>query len=165
MSIIKGFKAFNAGLISVYDFTFEENKCYHVEGEVVYRKNGFHFCEHLEDTLKYYTNTNNDVDIAKVIGFGKVIKKEVEGFSTDDYEVCVASDIKILNKLTREEIIEEMQKHQYNLTRMTRFITCYKLTDEEIKELTENFEYDILNSYIEYYQYGDKDTKKRKKKR
>ena len=161
--IIKGFKSFNHGLISEYNFTFKENTCYHLDGKIKYQKNGFHFCERLEDTLRYYTAMKDDIDIARVVGFGKVIKQEVEGYTVDDYEVLVASDIKILNVMSRKEIIDEMLSHQSNFDRMSRFISLYKLTEEEIQVLKSSLEYEGLNKYIDYYQYGDKDAFTRKR--
>ncbi len=164
MEVIKGFKAFNKGLISNYNIDFKENTWFHTIGEVVYRKNGFHFCENMEDTLKYYPALHNDIDIARILGAGTIVKRSVEGYSYDDFDICIASDIKILDVMTREEIIEEMNSHQYNIERMKRFISLYKLTDEEIEFLRQGFEAEILNRYVEYYQYGDKNAFERKRK-
>lgn len=51
---IKGFKAYNKGLVC-RGFQFEEGKTYEVEGKPVRcGSNGFHACENPLDVLDYY---------------------------------------------------------------------------------------------------------------
>lgn len=53
---MKGYKALNKNMKAVYGngMQFELGKTYSVSGEVILCKNGFHFCEKIEDISCYY---------------------------------------------------------------------------------------------------------------
>jgi len=67
-----------------------------------------------------------------------------------------SSDIKILKILSRGEIVDiVLEKGD-----MTRLVSLYKLTDEEIDYILDKYNGNInlLSRYIDYYQKGDKDA-------
>ena len=92
----------NKNMNNRYGMTFEEGKEYSVSGEIVFGNlgNGFHFCQRLEDTLRYVNAMNGDVLLAEVIGSGEI----KEGY--DDYygyyDMYVASDLKVVRVLDRD---------------------------------------------------------------
>ena len=153
--MIKGFKCFNQGLITNYNEKLNVNKIYFAKDEIKYSKNGYHMCVNLEDTLRFFNSFSNPVDIAKVIGFGKTDRYDDE--YNDFYEMYAVEFLEIIKVLSREEIIEYAKKlPDY---RLIRFISLYKLTDEEIilfKKLFCNNN-DILNTIL-YYQENKTDV-------
>ena len=116
---------------------------------------GFHLCTNLEDTFRYFDTFQNDVEVAEVIGYGNISRydDEYNGF----YDMYSVEFIKITKILTREDIIEYAKKlPEY---RLQRFISLYKLNDEEIKLFKELFNNNtnILKT-IMYYQENIKDV-------
>ena len=149
-----GYKCFNKGLINRYGIQFEVGKTYHCDGEIKFGNNGngFHVCRRLEDILRYFDAMTGKVDICKVICYGKYAKGEDE---YNDYYDMFAFEYMIIQKImTREEIINyglglyEMQAK--------RFVSQYKLTEEEIAIFKNRFQRSshILNT-ISYYQEGN----------
>lgn len=159
MLIINGFKAFNKGLINRYGFTFKEGESYSSFGEVRFKKNGFHFCRRLEDTLRYFDGFN-DIDIALVSGYGDIAVFEDDYYGYYDMFAC--SNIRINKVLSREEIIESMLFSNLSCDRIKRFVAGYKLNDSEIDYLLDSSDEDIIR-FIKYYQMGDKDVFERVK--
>ena len=86
---IRGYKAFNADLTNRYGIPFEEGKKYSVNGHAVFGNhgNGFHFCERLEDTLRYSDALKEDVIITKVTALGNVIEFSDEYYGYFDLYV------------------------------------------------------------------------------
>ena len=155
-----GFKAFNCGLTNRYGFKYETNKIYHVDGTLKFGNdgNGFHMCKNLEDTLRYYDAFNNNIDICLVLGFGNY-----EEFHDDYYgyyNMYVYENMYIIKILNRKEIIDYMKNT--NIERMKRFISLYKLDDDEIIPF-KNVD-SVLDKVIDYYQYGNRDVFKLEKK-
>lgn len=95
MSVI-GYKAFDTGY-TCRDFQYEIGKTYTLENgkELKICGNGFHFCRKLKDVFKYYPLEISPV-FAVVEALGKVI---------DDDDKSVTDKIKIVKKLTLEEVM------------------------------------------------------------
>ena len=68
----------------------------------------------------------------------------------------ISSSLKIEKVLPRKEIIDLMLKEG----EMTKFITLYKLSDEEIEYIKSKYDgsIDFISRYIDYYQKGEKDA-------
>lgn len=140
-----------------YGKKFEVGKVYSIEGDISFGNNGngFHFCKNMEDTLRYFDATSDEVKICLVKGFGKFILEE------DDYngyyDMYSIENIEILKILSREEIIKIALG--LNELRVCRFIQSFKLSNEEIELFKEKFKNNIrVNQYLEYYQIGNKDA-------
>ena len=150
--MINGYKCFNEGLINQYGLKFEPNTIYHEDRDVKFHHGGFHMCTNLEDTLRYFDAMNNKVDIAKVTGFGKIDKYNDE---YNEYFDMYATEYMIIDYvLTREEIIN----YSLGLSHMglKRFVSSYKLTEEEIELFLQRYSRDsVIRDAIEYYQKGN----------
>lgn len=136
---VKGFKAFLPGLKTLeQDMILEIGKTYHTNQNVEFGQSGFHFCKRLEDTLHYFSNYNSPIDICEVVGFGTV----VEGFHDyyGYYDLYASSDIKIVKKLSKIEILniykDLIQRPDWNYERIARFLHYYpELTEEDYQYL------------------------------
>ena len=157
---IQGFKSFNLDKTNYFGKKFIEGFKYHCNGDIKFgpHGNGFHFTKNLEDTIRYSGNPGKgavrDVLIASVIGSGTI----VTGFDdyNEYYDMYSCSDIEIIKFLSREEVIE----YALNLSelRMSRFVSLYKLTLEEI-ELFKNKNC-MVDKAIKYYQCDYNNPKK-----
>ena len=159
--MIYGYKCFKKDLVNNYGVKFQEGKTYHAEGEIIFgiEGNGFHMCERLEDTLRFFDTFKESIDICKVIGHGRMIKRDDEYNGYYDMYACEYIDI--VKKMTREEIIF----YGLNLIdiRLIRFISLYKLTDFEKELFKEKFKNnELIYQYINYYQENKKDAFVRK---
>lgn len=126
--MINGYKCFYKGLVTHFSDTLELNRVYYSSQDVKFFKGGFHLCTNLEDTFRYFDTFNNEVDVAEVHGYGKTSKydDEYNGF----YDMYAVEFIKITKVLTRDEIIAYAIKlPEY---RLDRFLSLYKLSDDEI---------------------------------
>ena len=160
---MKGYKCFDERLKNRYGTHFEVVKTYHVNTAIKYKnnRNGFHFCINLEDSLRYYDAMNNRVDICLVNGFGNLVEFEDEynGY----YDMYTSEYITILKILSRQEIISYILN--LNEIRVKRFMSLFRLTQEEINLFTEKFkESPLIIDYISYYQKKDLQTFTRKYK-
>ena len=107
-------------------------------------------CTNLEDTLRYFDAINNEVDIAMVTGFGEVNKYDDE---YNDYFDMYATEYMTINHvLSRDEIIDYVLK--LPPYRVKRFISLFRLTDDEIELFKEKFYKDhmVIDATIKYYQ-------------
>lgn len=153
--MILGYKCFNKGLVNNYGKQFKVGAIYHTNGDVSFGNNGngFHMCERLQDTLKFFDTFNNEVDICEVIGYGKCVKRDDEFYDFFDMYCC--ENIKIVKKLSRDEIV----LYGLNLDEINvlRFISLYKLNSDEELLFREKFKSNsLVNKYIDYYQDGIK---------
>ena len=100
-TIKRGYKAFNADLTNRYGVPFIEGGKYSVDGPAVFGNsgNGFHFCERLEDTLRYFDAMNDDVKIAEVIGSGKMVEANDEYYGY--YDMFSATELEVIRILSR----------------------------------------------------------------
>ena len=160
--MIHGYKCFNKGLIDNYGNSYQVNKIYQCEGDIVFGKNGFHFCSRLEDTLRYFDTFKEEVSICEVNGFGKcdVRNDEYNGY----FDMYACEKMHIVRELEREEIIA------YGLElldmQLMRFISSFKLDEIEKEMFRKKFTNNLLiNEYIDYYQDNVKDAFARIKKK
>ena len=159
--VVFGYKCFNGDLTNNYGFKFEVGNSYNVSGIIKFGigGNGFHMCERLEDTLRYFDAMNFDVSICEVVGNGKSVSfsDEYNGY----YDMYCVEEMSIIRKLNREEIISMMLK--VNEIRVLRFLQLYKLNEDEIRLFKNRFKnYINVLDMIDYYQYGIKDVYSRK---
>ena len=159
--MIYGYKCFKKDLVNNYDDKFEVGKVYQAFGNVKFgvNGNGFHMCERLEDTLRFFDTFSEEVDICSVIGFGECILRNDE--YNDYYDMYVCEKMYIVKKLTREEIV----LYGLNLCemRLMRFLSLFKLNDNEKNMFRSKFNGHLLiNEYIDYYQDDEKDAFVRK---
>lgn len=154
---MKVYKAFNKDMTNRYGMKFEEGETYSVSGELKFGLdgNGFHFCKRLEDTLRYVPAMEEEVSIAKVKSSGEKIERIDEYY--DYHDIFVTRTLKIDKILSREEIIKMFLYAPPQ--RVIRFVSGYKLTEEEIelfKEIYKN-EKTVLQA-ISYHQERDLDA-------
>lgn len=152
MAVIRGYKIYKKGLENQFLGKQEVRKNYEMYEMPVYQTTGYHYCERLEDTLRYYDAMNDEVDICDVVGFG-----DIATFydSYNDYEIIVSNHLRILRVLSREEIIKYINELSDD-DRVCRFISGFKLTPEEIDFLVINHPSEKVQKFINYYQLGDK---------
>lgn len=156
MEII-GYKCFNKDLTNRYGKKFELGKIYIAQGDL--KSNGFHICKNMEDTLRYFDAVNDEISICEVKGSGDRILKEDEYYGY--YEMYIVEKLEILKLLSREDIIKKMLKS--NEFSVERFLTLFKLTNEEILLFKEKYKgsFKILDT-ISYYQEKNLDTYEKK---
>ena len=145
--MIMGYKVFYKGLINRYGKAFEVGKSYEVLGDVVWgnQGNGFHFCKNLEDCFRYIDTFNYEVEVAEVIGFGKMIKVMDDYYGY--YDMYVSKGITITKILSREEIISIMLEK--NPESKLRFLRDYKLFEEE----ADLFDVKVLKKQAPHFRY------------
>jgi len=73
-SVIRGYKAFNKGLIC-RGMQYEFGKEYNHDGKIQLCASGFHFCKSLGDVYNYYS-FGTDIDVCEVESEGEVIDEE-----------------------------------------------------------------------------------------
>lgn len=158
---IHGYKCFNKNLTNRYKIKFKIGKTYTVEGPIKFGNdgNGYHMCERLEDTLRFYNAMQDEVTICEVIGKDEIVEycDEYNGY----YNMYSVRTIEIIKKLTREEIINIMLNTYEE--RLKRFISLYKLNDDEITLLRTIYKNnDNIISFIEYFQENKQDAFKKR---
>lgn len=150
--MIIGYKAFNKNFTNNYNQKFEVGKTYFCPGKIEYgvNGNGFHFCENIEDTLRFFNAMNEEIIICEVVGMGEILSYDDEYNGYYDMHVC--SEIYISKVLSRDEIVNYFISQPK--FRQERFIQGYKLTAEEISL----FNSKQLTKTINYYQKNIKDA-------
>ena len=160
--VIKGYKAFNNDMTNRYGSKFEEGKIYEIDGPLSFgnKGNDLHFCENLEDTLKFF---DDDRKIAKVTCLGDYYKVDDE--QQDYYDMYVTNKLRVDKILTRKEILDYILKEDV-FYKVKRFLTFFKLTKEEIEYFKARYakDKDIINAIL-YYQEGIKDIYEKEQKR
>ena len=147
--MIHGYKCFNKGLISSFGDVFEVGKVYHIDGEIKFNENGFHMCTNFEDTLRYFYAFKNDVDIARVTGYGEINKYDDE---YNEFFDMYATEYLIINSvMSHDEIIDcALKLPPY---RLKRFLTLYKLSKDELLMFREKFAKEMMiMETLDYYQ-------------
>ena len=152
---IRGYKAFNADLTNRYGIPFEEGKKYSVNG-LGNHGNGFHFCERLEDTLRYFDAMDGEVAFAEVVGSGDIVEYSDEYYGY--YDMHCASNLYVERILTREEIISHMLKLKTE-HKIINFLVTFKLMKDEIELFKNTFKKNLtIMNAIAYYQEDKKDV-------
>jgi hypothetical protein len=90
-----GYKVFDKNL-KCRDFQYEVNQVFKLEGELKICKNGFHFCEKLEDCFNYY-KFDSENRVCKVIALGNMI--------LDDDKMCT-NEIFIEEEISWHQVLE-----------------------------------------------------------
>ena len=84
-----GYKALNADMTNEYgNMTYELGKWYQIEGELKMCENGFHFCNTLEETLRFYPLKGS-----------RFFKVEADGEIITSSEKNVAEKIKLVEEV------------------------------------------------------------------
>jgi len=154
---IKGYKAFYKDCKNRYGKDFTAGETYSIKGPLVFGNNGngYHFCSRLEDTLRYFPASEEEISIAEVTSLAdtKEYYDDYNGF----YDMYVARTIRIERFLSRKEIISMFLKlPDY---RVIRFIQLFKLTDEEADLFRLYYpNSENIQKAIRYYHDGDKDV-------
>lgn len=155
----RGFKALNNDMTNNYGFYFEEGKTYQIPPNVPLTAGttgtGFHYTPYLEDTLRYVDAMMKEIKIVAVTAGEEITTFDDEYYGY--YDISAARQITINHILTREEILNHMLKQ--NASALVRFVQGYKLTAEELKQITETFPNEIsLFLAIDYYQNKNLDA-------
>ena len=158
---ITGYKAFDEDRKNRYGNPFEEGKIYQVDGCPVFGVMGvgYHFCERLEDTLRFFDGMNKPIEIAKVTSLGDYVTRDDEYYGY--YDMYCTKKIRIDRFLTRDEIIKMFLEHpeRQNEFRVCRFLQGYRLTEREKQMFRLAYvSNDRIQKTISYYQDGDKDV-------
>jgi hypothetical protein len=93
-AIIKGYKAFNKGLVC-RGFQYEFGKDFYHKGNISLCEEGFHFCKSLGNVYNYYS-FGTDIDVCEIESNGEVIDQE-------DMEKSVTNHIRIVCILNPEQ--------------------------------------------------------------
>lgn len=155
--IIRGYKAFNKDMTNRYNLPFEEGKTYIAHGPLVFgnKGNGFHFCERLEDTLRYFPAMEEEIKIASVTSYDEV--REYWDDYYGYYDMYSARKISIDKILTREEIINKYLDLYEE--RVERFLSGYRLTGKEIELFRSKYQNSKkIQLALSYYQENDEDA-------
>lgn len=162
---VKGYKAFNKDHTNRHGMIFESGKTYRAEGPISFGNNslaGFHLCQNLEDTLRYFPAMKEEITIAQVTGRGDI----VEYFDNyyDYYDMYAVEELTIEKFLTRREIIRKfLFDNDMYTDRVCRFTQRFKLTSDEIELFKLRYGTNIkIMDYIAYYQEGKKDIFEKK---
>lgn len=159
MNKITGYKAFD-NMKDQYGNTYEINKEYTQTGPIKFGVNGFHFCTHIADVLRYYDGFNENTIICLVEASGETDIYQDE--YNEYFDMYASSNIKILKILSREEIMEIVLNESVHS--VIRFIKGYKLTEEEINQIIDLYPNSIIKDYIDYYQKSNQEAFIRKRK-
>ena len=169
---IKGYKTFNKDMTNRYGERFEVGGTYATppDEEIKFGNdgNGFHFCERLEDTYRYFPALDEEVTSTEVTGSGTIVDYDDEYYGY--YDMHASSIITIDRVLTREEIIDMYLDPKCPEHRVLRFLGSFRLTQEEIQKfldlgktgLISKTRYNNMYEVILYYQYGDTEVYNRK---
>ena len=158
---IKGYKAFDSNMTNRYGIPFDEGETYTINDALRVKfgndGTGFHFCERLEDTLRYFPAMEEEIRIAEVTGYGDIVTFEDDYFGF--YDMHASSGIRIDKILDRREIIEMFLDPKCHEFRVNRFLSLFKLTNPEIGEFLSKRK-DVRDIYkvIRYYQMNDKNA-------
>ncbi len=159
MNKVIGYKAFN-NMQDRFGNSYQLDVTYEVSGPVKFRKNGFHFCKNIEDVFRYYDGFDDNTIVCLVEGFGEL--DEYEDEMNEYFDMYSSSKLKILKILSRDEVLQIALSN--GVISMLRFISGYKLTDEEINIILDRYHETLVEDYISYYQRGNKEVFQRKRK-
>lgn len=153
--VIKGYKCFYKDLSNLYNQKFETNKLYIAENKIKFgiNGNGFHMCENIEDTLRFF-DKEKELEICEVIGFGN--KEKQDDTYYDYYNMYSVEKLYISRIIPRKEIINIA----LNLPeiRLLRFLQGYKLNEQEINLFKEKYNNNkTISNYLSYYQENNID--------
>ena len=150
-----GYKSYDGRKVKEEDIV---NKHFHLDGEIKFHKRGYHFCERMEDTFRYSGGISNpDILIAEVEASNIISEGSDEYYGY--FDMYATSDLYVKRIVPREEIIDMYLNKKYNVDRIKRFISTYKLNEIEIELFKlEYMNNDTLYRTIEYYQENKLDA-------
>lgn len=155
--MISGYKAFNEDMTNNFGFSFSQGKVYVADGIIRFgiRGNGFHLCRNIEDTLRFFDGMNENIQIAKVNGYGNIDKREDDYYGY--YDMYSVEKLEIVKILERKEIIEIADS--LNSESFKRFVAGFKLNSDEIEFARRKYNSNAsVLRYIDYYQCDDKEA-------
>jgi hypothetical protein len=154
---MKGYKVLDGNLCNQYGFQYEFNKIYSLNGKLVWRENGFHFCSKPETTLKY-ADKDKDYVITTIDALGNIVCGD-DYFENRYYGITglYATDKYVITgTISIDEVISMIIKS--NDVERARFLNMYlQLTPNQIDLLLEKYG-EHIEPYIEYYQYHNPDA-------
>ncbi len=159
MNKVTGYKAFN-NMQDRFGGSYQLDVVYEVSGPVKFRKNGFHFCKNIEDVFRYYDGFDENTVVCLVEGFGEL--DEYEDETNEYFDMYASSKLRILKVLSRREVLQTVLSN--GVISILRFISGYRLTDDEINIILDMYHETLVKDYISYYQIGDKEVFQRKRK-
>lgn len=152
---MQGFKAFSS------NSDYQEGKTYHLPNDIKLTKGpngtGFYYTPHLEDTLRYVNGMTEEINIAQVTADVEIItfNDEYNGY----YDICNTRKLTIDHIMSREEIMNTMLTKSEDA--LIRFISGYKLTDEEQQLIKKTHpKQAMINLAIKYYQQNESNAYK-----
>lgn len=147
---MRGYKSYDGNIVCPEDIV---GKHFHEDGPIKFHHHGLHFCERLEDTLRYSGGISNpNILVAEVEASNEL--DEGEDTYYDFYDMYATSDLDVIRIIPREEIIA-MYLDMYPSFRTQRFLSSYILHDDEIPLFKEKFKDSDRDLFmIEKYQ-GD----------
>ena len=111
---MKGYKALNMDMSSAHgDMIYKIGKKYTITGKLEMCKNGFHFCEELENIENYYAITKS-----------RIFEIEAEGKIIDEYDKSCAESITLIRELSKEEIRQYFVDNQEHI--LEKYYLCRK---------------------------------------
>ena len=103
---MKGYKALPHEMRAVHgnNMQYELGKDYSINGEVIPCRNGFHFCEKIEELNCYYDITDS-----------RIFEVEADGIIRQHENKYVAEKIKLVRELSKEEIKKYFEQNLQSL--------------------------------------------------
>ena len=155
--MIKGYKAVYKNGVDGTGKKFEVGKKYHCDGKISFGSDGsgIHFCERMEDSLRFVDGMKREVTILEVVGSGTVLK---DYDSVHDYDdMYLVSDLEVKKALSREEVINHFLNS--NEPAVFRFLRSFKLGELEKEMFKLKFtDSAVVQDAIAYYHEGDEDA-------
>ena len=151
-----GYKVLDKDHKNRYGKEFVINQNYHVDGDIRFGTNGlgYHFCLNFEDSLKYTEKFTRDFTLARIKASGD-IKESFDRYN-GVFNIFVASDLEVLEFLTKEEIFS--LGLDLCPDRVKRFLQLYPLTEEEkiiFKKEYKEVDLGVMKTFS-FYQEQDK---------
>lgn len=117
-----------------------------------------HFCGNIADVFRYCDGFDDNTNICLVEGSGEIYKYDDEIF--EYFDMYVPSKLRVISVLSREEILAAALEGSF--PSVLRFISGYKLTEEEIAIILDKYKDKHIENYINYYQRNDEKAFQRK---
>lgn len=120
---ITAFKAFNEDF-TCRSFQYEVGKSYHMDGEIMICKRGFHACKNPLDVFGYYPIFNTKIAIVKLWGIIDM-QLDLDNHTIDIYngKIC-ASDIYIEKEINYFDLISYFMKFAETQRSVFDFLLC-----------------------------------------
>jgi hypothetical protein len=106
MKIIKGYKAYNKGLIC-RDFQFKEGEIFEEKVNPIACQKGFHYCENPMDVLDYYDLVSSE--FTEVEALGKTHTDDNKKWSTNKIKIGVKLDLPAFIKASIDFVWEKIK--------------------------------------------------------